>query len=198
MTSIRRLVLGTHNPGKVEEFRALLSSLDLDLIPASDLPDAPDVAETADTLTGNAKMKARAFFETTRLPSLADDTGLEVDALDGKPGVHTARFAGADATADDNKRRLLDVMEGKNDRRARFRTVIALVNDDGSVRTFEGTCEGTISTEPRGKGGFGYDPLFVPEGSHQTFAEMSPQAKNEISHRRKALNALWAFLSGEN
>ena len=189
------LVLATGNPGKVDELRALLADLPLTLRPASDLDDPPDVTEDADTLDGNARKKARAFHEHTGLPTLADDTGLEVAALDGGPGVHTARFAGPDATPDDNKRRLLDVMEGVEDRRARFRTVAALVEDDGTTRTFEGICSGTITTEPQGDGGFGYDPLFLPDGRDQTFAEMSAAAKNEVSHRRKALDAVRQFLA---
>lgn len=197
MPSSHRLVLGTGNAGKVEELRALLADLPYRLQPGADLDDVPDVKEDAETLAGNARKKALAFHKHTGLPALADDTGLEVDALNGRPGVHTARFAGPDATPEDNKRHLLDVLEGVEDRRARFRTVVALVEEDGTVYTFEGTCTGTITTEPHGDGGFGYDPLFRPDGSDQTFAEMSPEAKNEISHRRKALDALREFLASE-
>ena len=189
------LVLATGNPGKVDELRALLADLLLTLRSTGDLDALPDVTEDADTLDGNARKKARAFYEHTGLPALADDTGLEVAALDGGPGVHTARFAGPDATPDDNKRRLLDVMEGVEDRRARFRTVAALVEDDGTVHTFEGICSGTITTEPQGDGGFGYDPLFLPDDRDQTFAEMPSEEKNEISHRRKALDAVRQFLT---
>ena len=189
------LVLATGNPGKVDELRALLADLPLTLRPTGDLDAPPDVTEDADTLDGNARKKARAFHEHTGLPALADDTGLEVAALDGGPGVHTARFAGPDATPDDNKRRLLDAMEGVEDRRARFRTVAALVEDDGTMRTFEGICSGTITTGPQGDGGFGYDPLFLPDGRDQTFAEMPPETKNQISHRRKALDAVRQFLT---
>lgn len=198
MTSSHRLVLGTENAGKVEELRSLLDDLSIELVPAATLDDPPDVDEDADTLAGNAQKKAEAFHEHTGLPALADDTGLEVAALDGGPGVHTARFAGPDATPDDNKNRLLEVLDGVEDRRAQFRTVVALVDDTGDVRTFEGICRGTIATQPRGEGGFGYDPLFRPAGHDQTFAEMDPKLKNEISHRRKALDAVRQFLlSGE-
>jgi XTP/dITP diphosphohydrolase len=198
MPPLRRLVLGTGNPGKVEELRSLLADLPIELIPGSALEAPPDVTEDADTLAGNARKKAAAYRAAAGLPALADDTGLEVAALDGRPGVHTARFAGPDATPDDNKRKLLDVLDGVDDRRARFRTVVALVDDTGRARTFEGVCTGTITTAPRGDGGFGYDPLFRPDGHEQTFAEMPPDAKNEISHRRKALDALRQFLaSGE-
>ena len=194
MSFSHRLVLGTGNPGKVDELEALLADLSIDLIPASSLDAPPDVEEDADTLEGNAQKKAEAFHRHSGLPALADDTGLEVAALDGRPGVHTARFAGPDATPDDNKRKLLEVLDGVTDRRARFRTVVALVDDD-AVHTFEGVCEGTITTASRGDGGFGYDPLFQPNGHEQTFAEMPPDAKNEISHRRKALDALRSFLA---
>ena len=190
------LVLATGNPGKVDELRDLLADLTLTLIAASALDDPPTVVEDAETLDGNARKKALAFHKHTGHPALADDTGLEVAALDGGPGVHTARFAGPDATPDDNKHKLLAVMEDVDDRRARFRTVVALVDAHGTVHTFEGTCEGTITTEPRGDGGFGYDPLFLPDGYDQTFAEMPPETKNEISHRRKALDAVRAFLIG--
>jgi XTP/dITP diphosphohydrolase len=195
MTPPSRLVLGTGNPGKVDELRALLSDLPIEVVPGHTLDDPPDVEEDADTLAGNAKKKAAAFVVHTGLPALADDTGLEVAALDGRPGVHTARFAGPDCTPEENKQKLLEVLDGVDDRRARFRTVVALVDRDGTARTFEGVCEGTITTEPRGDGGFGYDPLFQPNGHDQTFAEMPPDAKNEISHRRRALDALRQFLA---
>jgi XTP/dITP diphosphohydrolase len=195
MTPPSRLVLGTGNPGKVDELRALLSDLPIEVVPGHTLDDPPDVEEDADTLAGNAKKKAAAFVVHTGLPALADDTGLEVAALDGRPGVHTARFAGPDCTPEENKQKLLEVLDGVDDRRARFRTVVALVDRDGTARTFEGVCEGTITTEPRGDGGFGYDPLFQPNGYDQTFAEMPPDAKNEISHRRRALDALRQFLA---
>ena len=195
MPPFRRLVLGTGNPGKVEELRALLADLPLELIPGPTLEHPPDVEEDADTLAGNARKKAEAYRAAAGAPALADDTGLEVAALDGRPGVRTARFAGPDATPDDNKHKLLEVLEGVDDRRARFRTVVALVDDAGTAHTFEGVCEGTIITAPRGDGGFGYDPLFRPDGHDQTFAEMPPAAKNDISHRRKALDALRAFLA---
>jgi XTP/dITP diphosphohydrolase len=190
-------MLGTGNPGKVDELHALLSDLPVEVIPGHTLDDPPAVEEDADTLAGNAEKKARAYHERTDLPALADDTGLEVAALDGCPGVHTARFAGPDAAPDDNKRKLLEVLDGVDDRRARFRTVVALIDSDGTVHTFEGVCEGTITTSPRGDGGFGYDPLFQPDGYDLTFAEMPPNVKNEISHRRKALDGLRQFLATE-
>jgi XTP/dITP diphosphohydrolase len=192
------LVLATSNDGKVKELRSLLAEFPFVLLPADDLDAPPTVIEDADTLDGNARKKARAYYDHTGHAALADDTGLEVAALDGGPGVHTARFAGPDATPEDNKQKLLTVMEGMDDQRARFRTVAALVGGDGTVHTFEGICEGTITTEPRGEGGFGYDPLFRPDGYDQTFAEMPPEEKNKISHRRKALDALRQFLAEVN
>jgi len=190
------LLLATGNHGKVQELRALLADLPVRLLPASALDAPPTVAEDADTLDGNAQKKARVYHEHAGHPALADDTGLEVVALDGGPGVHTARFAGPDATPGDNKRKLRAVMKGVDDRRAQFRTVAALIEGDGTVHTFEGICEGAIVTEPRGEGGFGYDPLFLPDDRDQTFAEMPPEEKNKISHRRKALDAVRQFLAG--
>ena len=187
-----RLVLATRNPGKVAELAARLDGLGVTLVTASDL-DAPPVREDADTLAGNAATKARALWEHAGLPALADDTGLEVDALAGAPGVHSARFAGPDATDADNRRKLLADLSDATDRTARFRTVLAYIDADG-LRTFDGVCEGTITTREAGTGGFGYDALFRPaDGDGQTFAEMPPDAKNAISHRGRALDAFLAW-----
>lgn len=194
MNTASRLVLATRNPGKVDEIRALLSGLPLKLIPSDALDEPLDVEEDAPTLRGNAEKKARAYHNATGLPALADDTGLEVDALDGAPGVHTARFAGPDATPDDNMHRLLDALNGVGDRSARFRTVVCLVDTDGTAYSFDGTCEGTITREPRGEGGFGYDPIFLPNGHEQTFAEMNADRKNAISHRKNALEHASEYL----
>ncbi len=195
MTTLSPLVLATGNPGKVDELRALLGDLNQTLLPASELGASLTVTEDAGSLDGNARKKARAYHDNTGHAALADDTGLEVAALDGAPGVHTARFAGADATPEDNKQKLLTVMDGVDDRCARFRTVVALIDANGTSHTFEGRCEGTIVPAPRGDGGFGYDPLFRPDGYDQTFAEMPTATKNKISHRREALDALRTFLS---
>ena len=194
MNTPDRLVLATRNPGKVDEIRALLADLPVTLLPANAL-DAPlDVEEGASTLLGNARKKAEAYFAHTGSPALADDTGLEVDALGGKPGVRTARFAGPDATAIDNKRHLLEVMKKKKNRHARFRTVVCYVDAAEDVHTFEGVCEGSITRIPRGEGGFGYDSLFLPDGHAKTFAEMTANAKNAISHRKIALEKFSRFL----
>lgn len=188
-----RLVLATRNPGKVAELAARLADLGVELASAAEL-DAPPVVEDAETLRGNAEKKARALFEHAGLPSLADDTGLEVDALDGRPGVRSARYAGEDADDEANRRQLLADLAGSETRTARFRTVLAYVDGDG-VHTFDGVCEGIIATEESGTGGFGYDALFRPvDGDGRTFAEMTAAEKNRISHRGRALDAFVAWL----
>ena len=157
----------------------------------------PDVIEDADTLVGNARLKAVALVEATGLPSVADDTGLEVDALGGAPGVYTARFAGEEATYADNRQKLLIELAGvpAAERGAAFRTVALVRWPDGRELAVEGVCPGTIATEERGDRGFGYDPVFVPtEGDGRTFSEMSEDEKHEISHRGRAFRALIAAL----
>ena len=182
-----RLVLATRNPGKVAELEARLSGLDVDLLSAS---GAPEVEEDRDTLRGNAEKKARALYDHTGEASLADDTGLEVDALGGAPGVRSARYAGPDADDAANRQRLLAALAETDDRAARFRTVLAYADASG-VRFFDGVCEGAITREESGEGGFGYDSLFVPaSGDGRTFAQMDAAEKNGISHRGRALDAL--------
>jgi len=188
-----RIVLATRNPGKVAEIRALLAAFPIALLTAADVEDAPDVVEDAATLEGNAVKKARALHAHTGLPALADDTGLEVEALGGRPGVHSARFAGPDADDAANRARLLSELADETNRAAQFRTVVAFVEGE-MLRTFEGLCRGRLLTEERGTGGFGYDPLFVPDGETQTFAELSAEAKNAISHRGRALRAFTRYL----
>ncbi len=188
-----KLVLATRNAGKVRELRDLLAGLPVTLYTVADFPGAPAVDEDAPTLEGNALKKARALHAHTGLPALADDTGLEVTALGGRPGVHSARFAGPDASDADNRARLLEALAGATDRSARFRTVVALVTADGK-HTFEGICTGRIVAAERGTGGFGYDALFVPDGETRTFAELSPAEKNALSHRGQALRRVVAFL----
>ncbi len=185
---LSRLVLATRNPGKVRELAARLSGTGIVLVSAPE--DAPPVEEDAPTLAGNALKKARALHAFTGLPALADDTGLEVDALGGRPGVHSARFAGTQATDADNRAHLLEALldVAPNERAARFRTVLALVTDEDE-HTFDGVCEGHLLTEERGSSGFGYDALFVPDGHDATFAEMPLALKNTISHRARALDA---------
>lgn len=188
---IPRLVVASKNPDKIKEIEVVLGGLGLvgEIVRGLDWPD---VDETGDTLEANALLKAHAVCEATGLPVIADDTGLEVAALDGAPGVRTARFAGPEATYADNVARMLDVMAGVTDRSARFRTVVALVFPDGVEVLAEGVVDGVITTETRGNLGFGYDPIFEVGG--MTFAEMGMDAKNELSHRARAIRALAATL----
>lgn len=190
MTAPTRLVLATRNPHKVSELTSLLAGLNVEVLSARDFPDLAEVVEDSETLEGNAIKKAFEVSLATSLPALADDTGLEVPALGGAPGVLSARYAGDEATYDDNNRKLLSELSGvaAADRRATFRCVVALALG-GDVETVEGRTDGTIGYELRGGGGFGYDPLFVPDGGEASYAEMSPDEKNAVSHRGKAMRA---------
>jgi XTP/dITP diphosphohydrolase len=184
---IPRLVVASKNPDKVTEIEALLDGTGL----ANEIVRGlywPDVEETGATLEENARLKMRAVVDATGLPVLADDTGLEVRALGGEPGVNSARFAGPTAAYTDNVALMLERMRGWSDREARFRTVVALGFPDGVEILAEGILEGRICHEPRGAGGFGYDPIFEVEG--KTLAEMTPDEKNSLSHRARAVAAL--------
>ncbi|MEP7217630.1 MAG: RdgB/HAM1 family non-canonical purine NTP pyrophosphatase [Bacteroidota bacterium] len=182
------ILLATNNPHKAEELAAMLAGHDgVRVITLADLPvTLPEPIEDGDTLEANAYIKAREIFNATGIPTIADDTGLEVDALGGAPGVYSARYAGPDATYAGNCAKLLTELATATGRAARFRTVICYTD---SFRTLfaEGIVEGEIIEEPRGDGGFGYDPLFRPEGSARTFAEMPSWEKNAISHRGRAI-----------
>lgn len=183
-----RLVTATANPGKVAELRSILAGA-VELLPRPE--SVPPVVEDAGTLVGNARLKAAAVAAAAGLPAIADDTGLEVAALGGAPGVDTASFAGPDATDEENWSKLLAELEHADDRRARFRTVAMVVWPDGREVWAEGICEGTISPGPRGGRGFGYDSVFVPhDGDGRSFAEMSAAEKDALSHRGKAFAAL--------
>lgn len=184
---IARLVIASKNADKISEVEAVLTELGVAAQIAREL-EWPDVEETGVTLEENARLKARAVLEATGLPALADDTGLEVTALGGLPGVNTARFAGVGATYDQNVTKLLADLESAEDRSARFVTVVALVFPDGVSMTAEGAVEGRIAEERRGRGGFGYDPVFEVGGL--TFSEMGIARKNELSHRARALREL--------
>jgi XTP/dITP diphosphohydrolase len=187
---VTAVVLATANPHKTEEIRQVLSAYDVELIPRP--IEVPDVEENADTLEGNALLKASAVAVATGSPAIADDTGLFVDALGGAPGVISARYAGEHASYDDNVRKLLVELEGVKgeDRSARFRTVIALANPDGTFWFVDGVLEGTILPGRAGKHGFGYDPIFAPLGANgRSLAELTPEEKNAISHRGNALRA---------
>lgn len=191
-----RILLCTGNQGKLTELRELLPK-ELELLSLAQCGLPADLPENGDTLEANALEKARFAFERTGLPCLADDTGLEVDALDGAPGVRSARYAGEAKDAAANVRLLLQQMKGTDQRSARFRTVIAWVGPQGEC-LFEGRVEGHIAGEPRGNGGFGYDPVFVPAGEDLTFAEMDLDAKNRISHRARAMSKVVAYLAGRS
>jgi XTP/dITP diphosphohydrolase len=187
------LVVASANPDKVAEIATIVAPFGVTLLPRPH--DVPEVVEDAPTLEGNARLKAVALCEATGRPAIADDTGLEVDALGGAPGVRSARFAGEHATYADNVARLLRELEGvgPGDRGARFRTVALVRFPDGHEVIAEGLVEGTIAEAARGSGGFGYDPVFVPvEADGRTFAEMTPGEKHELSHRGRAFRDLGA------
>lgn len=186
------LIFVTANAHKVDEVRQI-AGWQLRIVPMRETGFSGTLPETSDTLEGNAIQKAEFLHAQVRKDCFAEDTGLEVDALDGAPGVLSARYAGPTATAKQNVDKLLDALSGNALRTARFRTVIALIMD-GVLHTFEGQVEGMIATSPSGSGGFGYDPVFIPQGFDQSFAELSAEIKNTISHRRKAIDAMLKYL----
>jgi XTP/dITP diphosphohydrolase len=185
---IRELVLATRNRHKGEELAALLGDLGITIRTLDEFPDAPDVVEDGETCEANAIKKARAIAQFTGLPAVADDTGLEVDALGGRPGIYAARYAGEDATYEDNCRKLLREMAGvpREQRTARFLTVAAIVLPSDGVRVAQGTLDGVIAEEASGTLGFGYDPVFLIPELGKTLAQLSADQKNTISHRAKA------------
>lgn len=192
---MKQLVFASNNPHKLSEIRRIVGYR-FEILSLADIGCHDDIPETADTLEGNALIKARWVKERYGYDCFADDTGLMVDALDGAPGVMTARFAGEHCTPADNVALLLRKLQGNPLRTARFSTVIALIKD-GREQVMTGTVEGEIATEERGTDGFGYDPIFIPEGTGKTFAEMGPDAKNEISHRGRATAKLLQVLNAE-
>jgi len=182
-----KLLVATRNPHKLREIRDILRLPSLDLVSIDDVTGLPEVEEDGDTFQANAVKKAVTLARASGLWTIADDSGLEVDALGGAPGVRSARYAGEPVDYGANNARLLREMENARDRRARFRCAVALSSPEGEHRVVEGKCEGRIAVAPRGPNGFGYDPLFVPEGHTETFAEMTGELKNRISHRGAAL-----------
>jgi XTP/dITP diphosphohydrolase len=188
-----KIIFATNNKHKLHEISHLLGD-SFDLLSLKDISIDEDIPEDYPTLEENALFKARYIFRATGMNVFADDTGLEIDALDGRPGVHSARFAGEAKDFKANMDKVLMLMLGKENRKARFRTVIALIIDRKEY-FFEGTIEGSILTKPRGAEGFGYDPIFLPEGKTESFAEMPLSEKNRISHRAFAFNKLKQFLS---
>jgi XTP/dITP diphosphohydrolase len=187
-----RLVLATHNPGKIREFEALLAPYGIEIVSAASL-GLPEPEETGATFLENARLKAEAAASATGLPALADDSGLVVYGLDGAPGVHSARWAGPGRDFAPAMRRVLDELAFRTaDRRAAFVAILCLARPEGTVTSHDGRVEGTLAPEPRGSGGFGYDPLFIPEGQTLTFGEMTATRKALHSHRARAFAAFAA------
>ena len=193
----KRLVFATNNAHKLEEIRAILGN-SIEILSLADIHCHADIPETADTLEGNARQKSRYVYEHYGLDCFADDTGLEVESLGGAPGVYSARYAnGQGHESQANMNKLLKEMEEKNDRKAQFRTIISLI-EKGEERQFEGIVKGQITREKRGESGFGYDPIFQPDGYETTFAELGSDIKNRISHRARAVAALCDYLRKNN
>ena len=192
---MNNLVFVTNNAHKLEEIKAILEP-QFSIVSLSDLNCTDDIPETADSLEGNALLKANYIHNKFGLDCFADDTGLEVEELGGEPGVYSARYAGEDNNSEKNMSKLLSLLINKTNRKACFRTVIALIID-GKTHYFEGKIEGDITQLPQGKSGFGYDPIFIPEGYLLSFAQLSAEEKNKISHRALAVNKLIAFLQSD-
>lgn len=192
-----KLVFATNNKHKLDEVRKITAQHNIEVVSLADIHCHDEIPETADTLEGNALQKAQYIQDKFGLDCFADDTGLEVEALDNAPGVYSARYAGPGHDSEANMQKLLQEMEGKTNRKARFRTVIALIIGDKQY-CFSGIINGTITTEKKGENGFGYDPIFIPEGYEQTFAELGDFVKNKISHRAKAVEQLDHFLANLN
>ena len=190
---MKKFVFATNNAHKLEEVSTILGSK-IELLSMKDINCNVDIPETADTLEGNALIKAKYIFNNYHLDCFADDTGLEVEALNGAPGVYSARYAGDAHNSEANMQKLLSDLEGIENRKAQFRTVFALIID-GKDHLFEGIVKGVITKSRRGTSGFGYDPIFIPEGYTQTYAEMGNELKSKISHRALATNKLCNFLS---
>ncbi len=196
MCEYMKLVFATHNPGKLQEVREMLAPK-YDVISLNDLNDHEDIVEDAPTLEGNAIIKAQTVWQRHGLPCFSDDTGLEIDALNGAPGVYSARYAGPNKNPQDNMHRVLQELAETENRQAQFRTAVAL-HWNGEYKIFEGIIRGTIAKERMGEKGFGYDPIFIPEGYQTSFAQMHPSIKNSISHRGRAISALVDFLIAQD
>ena len=186
-----KLILATRNKAKIQEIKSILQDLHLEILSSADFPDIPEIIEDGKTFSANAIKKAETVCTYTHLPALADDSGLEIDALGGNPGVLSSRFAGPECNDVKNINKVLDLMKDipESRRQARFRCVIAFAQPGETTQTREGECRGTISTEPRGSAGFGYDPIFLVPEYNKTFAELGEGVKNRISHRSRALTS---------
>lgn len=191
---MEKLVLATHNKGKVKEIKNILKELNIEVLSISDIISIKDIEENADTLEGNAKIKAEYIHQKIGGYTLADDTGLFVNALNGEPGVHTARYAGENCSEEDNRLKMLKALENIENRTAYFKTVLVLIDNRGKEYIVEGICEGSIAPEEMGEGGFGYDKIFIPKGYTKTFAQLGLNEKNKLSHRAKALDKLKILL----
>jgi len=187
-----KLIFATHNKNKAKEVKSLMPSF-IELLSLDDINFHDEIDETASTLEGNASLKAKTIFEKTGINCFADDSGLLVDALNGEPGVYSARYAGEQKNDEDNMQKLLHELNDKPNRNAHFKTVMALIID-GKEYLFEGKIKGKIITEKLGTNGFGYDPIFVPDGYKETFAQLDSETKNKISHRARALQKMLEFL----
>ena len=189
-----KLIFATNNQHKVDEIRSVIGNSSLEIITLKEAGIDIDIPEPFNTLEENASNKSKTIYEMNRIDCFSEDTGLEVEALNGEPGVKSARYAGEEKSFDKNIEKLLQKLEGTTNRKAKFRTVISLIVA-AKETLFEGSCEGTIGYGKKGKEGFGYDPIFVPDGSIHTFAEMKIDEKNQFSHRKKATDKLIAYLS---
>lgn len=190
-----KLLIASNNPDKISEIRHLLADLEVELLSLRDFPKLPATVEDQDTIAGNAMKKALEAAQNAGLHCLADDTGFFIEALNGEPGVKAARFAGEHCSYKDNRDKALRLLLGEQDRRAEFRTCVALAAPDGIIALKEGTMPGSITTQERGENGFGYDSIFQPAESQKTYAEMSDPEKNEISHRARALSLMRPILA---
>lgn len=193
---MKKIVIATKNEGKIKEMKNFLHGIDFEFLTLNDFPGMTEIAEDGKTFEDNAMKKAKAVFEHAKLTTIADDSGLEVNYLSGEPGVHSARFAGDNATDHQNNEKLLELLKDvpMEERKARFKCVIVLYNSLYNNIVFEGKCLGYVIDEQKGDFGFGYDPLFVPENNTKTFGELDLVTKNKISHRGKALSSLRNYL----
>lgn len=192
-----KIVLATRNENKVREVKQFLEPNGIEVVSLNEFPDFPEIEETGETFQDNAAKKATEACMFTGMTALADDSGLEVDSLNGLPGIYSARFAGENKSDEDNNNKLLELLEGlpEYQRKARFRCVMAVATTECFVYTTEGVCEGVIAEEPRGEGGFGYDPIFYLPEYEKTFAELDLETKNKISHRARALTGVLDIIS---